>query len=159
MAVGFSGESSQSPVPTPPSCAWRGRATAKRQAMPKSRSDGFFMGVSSIGKVLSLKSNVNAQKSPIDNTLVYGGAPNMPPRREALQRPVHGFANTELLRQSKRPFLNEITLKLKLGNTLFSNERAPTLRQPIPRNLMLKLRKICSDTGDPNLPSPKDYFG
>jgi hypothetical protein len=76
--------------------------------MPKSRSDGFFMGVSSIGKVLSLKSNVNAQKSPIDNTLVYGDHPNFSPPPGDWQRSLHGLANTELLRPGKRSFLNEI---------------------------------------------------
>src|SRR5437870_7351402 len=50
MTVGFSGESSQSPVVISPPWAWSGRAAAERKsAKPKSRKS-FFM-VSSFGKV------------------------------------------------------------------------------------------------------------
>lgn len=119
MAVGFSGESSQPPS-TPPPCARRGRATASRKAMPKSRSDGFFMGVSSIGKVLSLKSNVNAQKSPLDNTLVYGGDPNSSQPPHGKQRILHRFTARKGSGTKRGLLLNEITPGLYLDNTLLT---------------------------------------
>src|ERR1700733_1419121 len=104
MAVGFSGESSQVPDPTPPPCPWSGRATASKRAMPKSRSDGFFIGVSSIGKVLSGKLKVNAQKFPFNNTLVYGATeqPLMPLHAEGQRELRIGFADTWEFRQRKQ---------------------------------------------------------
>jgi hypothetical protein len=86
--------------------------------MPKSRSDGFFMSVSSIGKVLSLKSNVNAQKSPTDNTLVYGGGPNFSQPDDRKQRALRGFAAHRCSGIKRGPLLNEIPGGLNLDNTL-----------------------------------------
>ena len=87
-------------------------AEGRRQAKKQCRKVGamvFFIGVSSIGKVLSLKSNVNAQKFPLDNTLVYGpdhDTSRRPKRRRTLRI---GFAATAALWQENRLFLNEIT--------------------------------------------------
>src|SRR5271156_3613619 len=138
MAVGFSGESSQVPVPTPPPCPWSGRATASKRAMPKSRSDGFFIGVSSIGKVLSRKSNVNAQKFPLDNTLVYG----------ATLIPLHApgigesFELCSLTRgrcgKGNRPLLNEMG-------------RSPLPARPFPSKLPHRFLGTLQATRLPNL--------